>query len=167
MKELLVSLASGLVENPEAVEVTVDEPNEAGVTVYHLHVGAGALPLAHKSGGIRLSQSQLFLFDQTVLVLVIPLKQFVANHKLIHHVLVGQHTPGGFQAEGAGHVRYAGMVLEPLVDVIDKVLFGHTVAYNHFLIGDNLLFAATGAEGIVGADLAAAMNTIHNHYTSQ
>ncbi|MBQ6847764.1 MAG: KH domain-containing protein [Clostridia bacterium] len=38
MKDLLVSLAKGLVENPEAVEVTVDEPNEAGVTVYHLHV---------------------------------------------------------------------------------------------------------------------------------
>ncbi len=41
MKELLVSLALGLVENPEAVEVTVDEPNEAGVTVYHLHVAEG------------------------------------------------------------------------------------------------------------------------------
>ena len=41
MKELLVSVASGLVENPEAVEVTVDEPNEAGVTVYHLHVAEG------------------------------------------------------------------------------------------------------------------------------
>ena len=38
MKELLVSLASGLVENPDAVEVTVDQPNEEGVTVYHLHV---------------------------------------------------------------------------------------------------------------------------------
>ena len=38
MKELLISLASGLVENPDAVEVTVDEPNEEGVTVYHLHV---------------------------------------------------------------------------------------------------------------------------------
>lgn len=38
MKELLISLASGLVENPEAVEVTVDEPNAEGVTVYHLHV---------------------------------------------------------------------------------------------------------------------------------
>ena len=41
MKNLLVSLASGLVENPDAVEVTVDEPNEAGVTVYHLHVAEG------------------------------------------------------------------------------------------------------------------------------
>ena len=38
MKELLVSLASGLVENPEQVVVTVDEPNEEGVIVYHLHV---------------------------------------------------------------------------------------------------------------------------------
>lgn len=38
MKELLVSLASGLVENPDAVEVTVDEPNSEGVIVYHLHV---------------------------------------------------------------------------------------------------------------------------------
>ncbi len=38
MKELLVSLASGLVENPDAVEVTVDEPNADGVIVYHLHV---------------------------------------------------------------------------------------------------------------------------------
>ena len=38
MKELLVSIASGLVEDPSAVNVTVDEPNEDGVIVYHLHV---------------------------------------------------------------------------------------------------------------------------------
>ena len=38
MKELLISIASGLVENPDEVNVTVDEPNEEGVTVYHLHV---------------------------------------------------------------------------------------------------------------------------------
>ena len=38
MKELLISLASGLVENPDKVEVTVDEPNADGVIVYHLHV---------------------------------------------------------------------------------------------------------------------------------
>ena len=41
MKELLISLASGLVENPSEVKVTVDEPNEEGVTVYHLHVAEG------------------------------------------------------------------------------------------------------------------------------
>ncbi len=39
MKELLEIVARGLVEAPDAVEVTVDEPNEEGVTVYHLHVG--------------------------------------------------------------------------------------------------------------------------------
>ena len=39
MKDLLEIVAKGLVENPDAVEVTVDEPNEEGVVVYHLHVG--------------------------------------------------------------------------------------------------------------------------------
>ena len=38
MKELLVSIAAGLVEEPEQVTVTADEPNEEGVIVYHLHV---------------------------------------------------------------------------------------------------------------------------------
>ena len=38
MKELLITIASGLVEDPDAVNVTVDEPNDEGVIVYHLHV---------------------------------------------------------------------------------------------------------------------------------
>ena len=38
MKELLTAIVSGLVENPDDVTVTVDEPNEEGVIVYHLHV---------------------------------------------------------------------------------------------------------------------------------
>lgn len=38
MKELLITIAKGLVEQPDAVEVTVDEPDEDGVVVYHLHV---------------------------------------------------------------------------------------------------------------------------------
>ena len=40
MQELLTSIAQGLVEDPASVTVTVDEPNENGVTVYHLHVAA-------------------------------------------------------------------------------------------------------------------------------
>ncbi len=40
MKELLETVAKGLVEAPDSVEVTVDEPNEEGVIVYHLRVGA-------------------------------------------------------------------------------------------------------------------------------
>ncbi len=38
MKELLIAIAQGLVENPSAVSVDVDEPNEEGTVVYHLHV---------------------------------------------------------------------------------------------------------------------------------
>ena len=41
MNELLEVMAKGLVENKEAVAVTVDEPNEEGVTVYHLKVAEG------------------------------------------------------------------------------------------------------------------------------
>lgn len=38
MKELLEIIARGLVSDKDAVQVTVDEPNEEGVIVYHLHV---------------------------------------------------------------------------------------------------------------------------------
>ena len=38
MQELLKNIAAGLVKDPEAVSVTADEPNDEGVTVYHLHV---------------------------------------------------------------------------------------------------------------------------------
>ena len=38
MKELLVSIAQGLVDAPSEVKVEVDEPNAEGVVVYHLHV---------------------------------------------------------------------------------------------------------------------------------
>ena len=38
MKELLIAMVTELVNDKDAVEVTVDEANEEGVTVYHLHV---------------------------------------------------------------------------------------------------------------------------------
>ena len=41
MKDLLLTIAQGLVEDPEAVSVTVDEPNEEGTIVYHIHVAEG------------------------------------------------------------------------------------------------------------------------------
>ena len=41
MEELLKSITKGLVDNPEEVSIDVDEPNEEGVTVYHLHVADG------------------------------------------------------------------------------------------------------------------------------
>lgn len=41
MKELITTIAKGLVEFPDEVVVTVDEPTEDGLTVYHLHVAEG------------------------------------------------------------------------------------------------------------------------------
>ena len=41
MEELLISITKGLVDNPDGVSIDVDEPNEEGVTVYHLHVAEG------------------------------------------------------------------------------------------------------------------------------
>lgn len=38
MKDLLISIAQGLVEEPDAVTVIVDEPDDEGIIVYHLHV---------------------------------------------------------------------------------------------------------------------------------
>jgi predicted RNA-binding protein YlqC (UPF0109 family) len=38
VKELLIDIAKGLVENPDAVTVTQDEPDEEGIVVLHLHV---------------------------------------------------------------------------------------------------------------------------------
>lgn len=38
MQELLITIVKGLVENPDAVTVTVDGVDDRGVVVYHLHV---------------------------------------------------------------------------------------------------------------------------------
>ena len=38
MKELLIAIAQGLVEDPTAVNVDVDDSAEDGSIVYHLHV---------------------------------------------------------------------------------------------------------------------------------
>ena len=38
MEQLLKTIVSELVDDPAAVEITVDEPNEEGEIVYHLHV---------------------------------------------------------------------------------------------------------------------------------
>ena len=38
MQQLLLTVARGLVDDKDAVRVTVDQPNEEGVVVYHLYV---------------------------------------------------------------------------------------------------------------------------------
>lgn len=38
MKDLLLTIAKSLVEDPNEVQVTEDAPNEEGIITYHLHV---------------------------------------------------------------------------------------------------------------------------------
>ena len=38
MKELLLAIVEGLVENKQEITITEDAPNEEGVIVFHLHV---------------------------------------------------------------------------------------------------------------------------------
>ena len=38
MEQLLLDIARGLVEDKDAVQIVADEPNDEGVTVYHLKV---------------------------------------------------------------------------------------------------------------------------------
>ncbi len=38
MKELLQAIVTELVDDKDAISITVDEPNEEGIVVYHLHV---------------------------------------------------------------------------------------------------------------------------------
>ena len=53
MKELLETIVSELVENKDAVEVVVDEPNAEGIVVYLLHVAPDDMGrVIGKQGGI-------------------------------------------------------------------------------------------------------------------
>ena len=77
MKDLLVAIASGLVEDKASVEVVVDEPNEEGVVVYHLHVApddmgrvigkqgriAKALRVVMRAGANRVNQKIMVEID--------------------------------------------------------------------------------------------------------
>ncbi len=70
MEELLETIARGLVIDKDAVEVSVDEPDEEGVVVYHLHVAsddmgrvigkqgriAKAIRVVMRAGATRLGQ---------------------------------------------------------------------------------------------------------------
>ncbi len=77
MEELLVTIAKGLVEDKDAVRVTVDEPNEEGIVVYHLNVApddmgrvigkqgriAKALRTLMRAGASRINQKIMVEID--------------------------------------------------------------------------------------------------------
>lgn len=70
MKDLLEVIAKGLVNNKDAVEITVDDINAEGVVTYHLHVApedmgrvigkqgriAKALRVVMRAGATRINQ---------------------------------------------------------------------------------------------------------------
>ena len=77
MEELLKTIAKGLVEDKDAVRVTVDEPNEEGSVVYHLNVApddmgrvigkqgriAKALRTLMRAGASRINQKIMVEID--------------------------------------------------------------------------------------------------------
>jgi len=70
MQELLLAVARGLVEDKEAVKVTVDEPREDGTIVYHLSVAEGDMGrVIGKQGRIRVvMRAAAVRVDEKVLV---------------------------------------------------------------------------------------------------
>ena len=77
MKELLETIVSELVENKDAVEVVVDEPNAEGIVVYELKVApddmgkvigkqgriAKAIRVVMRAGASRLDQKIMVEID--------------------------------------------------------------------------------------------------------
>ena len=57
MQELIITIVKGLVDDKDAVSVTVDEPKEDGTVVYHLHVAPDDMGrVIGKQGRIRCRQ---------------------------------------------------------------------------------------------------------------
>ena len=77
MKELLHAIVAGLVDDPTAIEITQDEPNEEGVVVFHLRVAeddmgrvigkqgriAKAIRVVMRAGAARLDQKIMVEID--------------------------------------------------------------------------------------------------------
>jgi len=61
MQELLLAVARGLVEDKDAVKVTVDEPREDGTIVYHLSVAEGDMVM--RAAAVRVDEKVLVEID--------------------------------------------------------------------------------------------------------
>src|SRR5699024_10820160 len=80
MQELLLTVARGLVEDKDAVKVTVDPPREDGTVVYHLSVAEGdmgrvigkqgriakAIRVVMRAAAVRVDEKILVEIDGTV-----------------------------------------------------------------------------------------------------
>ena len=74
MQELLLAVARGLVEDKDAVKVTVDEPREDGTIVYHLSVAEGDMGRVIGKQG-RIAKA-------------IRVHRSILNKQAIHHLFV-------------------------------------------------------------------------------
>ncbi|MCL1903322.1 MAG: KH domain-containing protein [Oscillospiraceae bacterium] len=77
MKELLVSIVAGLVDDKTAIKVEVDEVNAEGITVYHLNVApddmgrvigkqgriAKAIRTIMRAGSVRVNEKVMVEID--------------------------------------------------------------------------------------------------------
>jgi len=77
MKELLISIVEGLVEDKNAIKVEVDEANAEGVTIYRLNVApddmgrvigkqgriAKAIRIIMRAGAVRVNEKILVEID--------------------------------------------------------------------------------------------------------
>jgi len=64
MQELLLAVARGLVEDKDAVKVTVDEPREDGTIVYHLSVAEGDMGrVVMRAAAVRVDEKVLVEID--------------------------------------------------------------------------------------------------------
>ena len=70
MQELLITIVKGLVENPDAVSVTVDEVDDRGVVVYHLHVADLFQNLGIQPLGCCFCQGHPYCFCNKILIFV-------------------------------------------------------------------------------------------------
>ena len=77
MKELLISIVEGLVEDKSAIKVEADEPNSEGVIVYRLNVAPGdmgrvigkqgkiakAIRIIMRAGAVRVNEKIMVEID--------------------------------------------------------------------------------------------------------
>ena len=84
MEELLVAVAKGLVDDKDAVRVTVDEPNEEGMVVYHLSVAEGDM------GRVIGKQGRIAKAIRVVMRSSAPRMPYIHPLAAIRHVITSQ-----------------------------------------------------------------------------
>ena len=84
MQELLRTIVAGLVEDPSAIAITEDAPNEEGVIVYHLHVAADDMVVSSASRAellVRFGSSCVLVLQRAIRKLQLKLIESPQNRR--------------------------------------------------------------------------------------